>query len=68
MLLSIPLFLRLINHVMKRGAASANTLGVIAVMYSGFGVILQLARGCDDENNTLVAATATGMLYRSTGK
>lgn len=53
---------------MKKSAASANTLGVIAVMYSGIGVILQLARGVDDEVNTLTAATTTGMLFRSTSR
>jgi len=58
---------QVLNHVMKRGAGSANILGTVAVMYSGFGVLLQLVRGVDDELNTLVAATATGLLYRSTG-
>lgn len=53
---------------MKRGAATANTLGVVAVMYSGFGVLFSWLRGCDDELNTLGAATTTGMLFRSTSK
>lgn len=57
---------QLINHVMKQGAANANTLGVLAVMYSGFGVVLSWARGADDELNTLAAGTATGLLYKST--
>lgn len=57
---------QLINHVMKQGAANANTLGVLAVMYSGFGVVLSYARGADDELNTLAAGTATGLLYKST--
>lgn len=57
---------RLINHVMKQGAATANTLGSITVMYSAFGVLLQFTRGEDDEINTLAAASATGLLYRST--
>lgn len=51
---------------MKQGSATANTLGAITVMYSGFGVILQYARGEDDEINTLLAGTATGLLYKST--
>lgn len=59
---------RLLNHVMKQGSSTANTLGTLAVMYSGFGVLLQWARGEDDEINTLIAGTATGMLYKSTGK
>ncbi|KAG8185713.1 hypothetical protein JTE90_000702 [Oedothorax gibbosus] len=58
---------QLLNHISKRGAGLANTLGVVAVMYSGFGAILQLARGVDDEINTVVAGTATGLLYKSTG-
>jgi import inner membrane translocase subunit TIM23 len=62
------MFYRLLNHVTKQGAATANTLGVIAVMYSGFGVIFSWARGCDDELNTLAAAAATGMLFKSTSK
>ncbi|XP_065215164.1 mitochondrial import inner membrane translocase subunit Tim23 [Planococcus citri] len=56
---------QLLNHVMKRGAATANTLGVIAVMYSAFGVLLSCIR-TDDEYNTLAAATASGLLFRST--
>lgn len=57
---------QLINHTMKKGAASANTLGVIALMYSGFGTILSYARNAEDELNTLAAASLTGMLYKST--
>ncbi len=51
---------------MKQGARSANSLGVIAVMYSGFGVTLSWLRGEEDELNTLTAATATGLLFKST--
>lgn len=50
---------------MKQGAATANTLGTIAVMYSAFGVLLQWARGEDDEFNTIAAGGATGLLYKS---
>uniref|UniRef100_A0A1B6E9L1 Mitochondrial import inner membrane translocase subunit TIM23 n=1 Tax=Clastoptera arizonana TaxID=38151 RepID=A0A1B6E9L1_9HEMI len=57
----------MINHVMKQGAASANALGVVAVMYSGFGVLLAWARETEDDLNTLTAATATGLLYRCQG-
>lgn len=58
---------QMLNFVTKRGAASAQSLGVIALMYSLFGVGLQLARGEDDEFNTLTAATATGLLYKASG-
>lgn len=53
---------------MKNGASVANTFGVVSLMYSGFGVILSYARGTDDSWNTLAAATATGMLFKSTGQ
>ncbi|CAD7086244.1 unnamed protein product [Hermetia illucens] len=56
---------QLLNHVMKQGSATANTLGTLAVMYSAFGVLLQWARGTDDELNTVIASTSTGLLYKS---
>ncbi|XP_055355408.1 mitochondrial import inner membrane translocase subunit Tim23-like, partial [Paramacrobiotus metropolitanus] len=57
---------QILNYVSKRGASYANGLGVLAVMYSGFGVIISKLRGTDDELNTLMAGTATGLLYKST--
>lgn len=51
---------------MKQGSGTANTLGALSVMYSAFGVILQFVRGKDDETNTVLAGTATGLLYKST--
>nr|SVE70718.1 EOG090X0ESA [Daphnia similis]SVE71344.1 EOG090X0ESA [Daphnia similis]SVE71976.1 EOG090X0ESA [Daphnia similis]SVE72603.1 EOG090X0ESA [Daphnia similis] len=57
---------QLINYIMKQGAGSANTLGVAAVMYSAFGVGLSWLRDTEDEINTLAAASATGLLYKST--
>ncbi|XP_043465564.1 mitochondrial import inner membrane translocase subunit Tim23 isoform X1 [Leptopilina heterotoma] len=57
---------QLINHVVKHGASMANTLGVVSVMYTCFGVFLSYVRGHDDSINTLAAATATGMLFKST--
>ena len=36
-------------------------------MYSGFGVMVSKARGADDEINTVLAGTATGLLYKSSG-
>ncbi|KAF8783463.1 Mitochondrial import inner membrane like protein [Argiope bruennichi] len=56
-----------LNHITKRGAGTANTLGVVAVMYSGFGVLFSWLRGVDDEVNTIAAGTATGLLYKSSG-
>lgn len=52
---------------MKKGSATANTFGSVAVIYSAFGVILSWVRGTDDDLNTITAATATGLLYKSTG-
>ena len=52
---------------MKHGSSLANTFGVVSVMYSGFGVLFSWARGTDDSLNTMAAATATGMLFKSTG-
>lgn len=57
---------QILNFVTKKGASSAQTLGVIALMYSIFGVAVSKARGADDELNTLGAATATGLLFKST--
>ncbi|XP_005092534.1 mitochondrial import inner membrane translocase subunit Tim23 [Aplysia californica] len=56
---------QLLNFITKGGASTAQTLGVVALMYSVFGVILSQGRGVDDELNTVVAGTATGMLYKS---
>jgi import inner membrane translocase subunit TIM23 len=55
------------NFVAKQGASSAQSLGVIALMYSIFGVVLSKARGVDDEVNTIAAGTSTGFLYKIAG-
>lgn len=57
---------QVLNFITKKGASSAQSLGVIALMYSIFGVAVSKLRGADDELNTLGAATATGLLYKST--
>ncbi|GAB6028551.1 hypothetical protein CHUAL_002694 [Chamberlinius hualienensis] len=54
---------QMLNIITKQGASSANLL---AVMYSAFGCALSALRGTDDELNTLTAATATGLLFKST--
>lgn len=61
-------YFRIINHVVKHGTSTANTFGSIAVIYSAFGVLLQFVRGTDDDLNTVVSATATGLLYKSAGE
>ena len=40
---------------------------VAALMYSVFGVVLWWGRGVEDELNTVVAGTATGLLYKCSG-
>lgn len=55
---------QMLNFIGKQGASSAQTLGVIALMYSAIGVILSKSRGVEDELNTLTAGTATGLLYK----
>lgn len=57
---------QLLNHVMKQGSATANTLGTLAVMYAAFGTLLQYGRGEDDDVNTVIAGTVTGLFYKST--
>jgi mitochondrial import inner membrane translocase subunit TIM23 len=57
---------QLLNHVMKQGSATANTLGTIAVLYSAFGVLLSWARGEEDEINTIAAGALSGLMYKST--
>ncbi|KAF2881837.1 hypothetical protein ILUMI_24338 [Ignelater luminosus] len=57
---------QMLNHIMKKGSATANTLGSIAVIYSACGVVLSWTRGTDDDLNTIAAATLTGCLYKST--
>ncbi|KAL5017866.1 hypothetical protein ScPMuIL_003588 [Solemya velum] len=56
---------QMLNFITKQGASSAQSLGVLALMYSIFGVLLSWGRGKDDEFNTLTAGTATGLLYKS---
>jgi import inner membrane translocase subunit TIM23 len=58
----------MLNFVAKQGASSAQSLGVLALMYSAFGVVIGWARGVEDELNTLTAGTATGLLYKSSCK
>ncbi|XP_043661641.1 mitochondrial import inner membrane translocase subunit Tim23 isoform X2 [Drosophila teissieri] len=57
---------QLINHIMKQGSGTANTLGTLTVLYSACGVLLQFFRGEDDHINTVIAGSATGLLYKST--
>lgn len=56
---------QMLNFIAKQGASSAQTLGVIALMYSIFGIVVSKSRGAEDELNTLAAGTLTGLLFKS---
>nr|KAI8767127.1 mitochondrial import inner membrane translocase subunit Tim23-like; partial [Biomphalaria glabrata] len=58
---------QMLNFITKGGASTAQTLGVVALMYSVFGVVYSWGRGVDDELNTVAAGTSTGVLYKSSG-
>ncbi|XP_071953555.1 mitochondrial import inner membrane translocase subunit Tim23-like [Antedon mediterranea] len=56
---------QMLTLVTKQGASAANAVGVVAVMYSILGLGISWGRGTEDEINTISAATATGLLYKS---
>ncbi|MEE6488642.1 hypothetical protein FKM82_015300 [Ascaphus truei] len=64
---SKPKNVQILNMVTRQGALWANTLGSLALLYSAFGVIIEKTRGAEDDLNTVVAGSMTGMLYKSTG-
>ncbi|XP_046885960.1 mitochondrial import inner membrane translocase subunit Tim23 isoform X2 [Hypomesus transpacificus] len=64
---SKPRNVQILNMVTRQGATWANTLGSVALLYSVFGVVIEKARGAEDDVNTVVAGTMTGMLYKSPG-
>lgn len=64
---SKPRNVQILNMVTRQGATWANTLGSVALLYSVFGVAIEKARGAEDDINTVVAGTMTGMLYKSPG-
>ncbi|KAL4641175.1 mitochondrial import inner membrane translocase subunit Tim23 [Arapaima gigas] len=64
---SKPRNVQILNLVTRQGATWANTLGSVALLYSAFGVVIEMARGAEDDINTVAAGTLTGILYKSTG-
>lgn len=54
---------QLLNYVTKNGANTANTFGVIAVVYSIIGVGLSFVNESQDDLNSLISGTSTGLLY-----
>ncbi|XP_071400729.1 mitochondrial import inner membrane translocase subunit Tim23 [Centroberyx affinis] len=63
---SKPRNVQILNMVTRQGASWANTLGSVALLYSIFGVVIEKARGAEDDINTVAAGTLTGMLFKST--
>ncbi|KAL1236638.1 Mitochondrial import inner membrane translocase subunit [Trichinella spiralis] len=55
---------QMLNYVVKHSQSSATSFGAVAVIYSAIGVLLSYTRKADDELNTIVAGTATGLLYK----
>lgn len=56
---------QMLNSIAKGGASTAQTLGIVALMYSIFGTVIAKTRDVEDELNTLTAATLTGFLFKS---
>lgn len=55
----------MLNYIVKHSASAARPLGILMLYYSGFGVLCStIRRGADDELNTVISATLTGLLYR----
>lgn len=57
---------QIINYTLKSGASVSNSLGSIAVIYSGLYCLLSLAREEDDEVKSLITGAVTGLLFKST--
>lgn len=55
-----------LNGCTRRGPFVANSLGIIALMYSSFDALIAKARGEEDAFNSIGAAVATGMVFKST--
>ncbi|XP_038218252.1 mitochondrial import inner membrane translocase subunit Tim23 [Zerene cesonia] len=57
---------QLINYVMKQGTTTGCTFGILASFYSTMALGVTWIRDQEDTANTFIAATATGVLYKST--
>lgn len=44
------------------------SFAIAALLYSVFGVVIEKARGAEDDINTVAAGTLTGMLFKSGGR
>lgn len=54
---------QMLNYITKNGANTANAFGTVAVIYSVIGVGLSFVQESNDDMNTLLSATTTGLLY-----
>jgi len=54
------------NYTLKSGASVSNSLGSIAVIYSGLYCLLSLAHEENDEIKSMVTGAVTGALFKST--
>ncbi|XP_053392456.1 mitochondrial import inner membrane translocase subunit Tim23-like [Mercenaria mercenaria] len=57
---------QMLNFIAKQGASSAQAFGTVAFMYSAIDTSLSLLGSPDEDLNTVISGTATGLLYKST--
>jgi len=55
-----------LNGVTRRGPFFANSLAVVALMYGCTNFAVEKIRGSEDEINSVIAGTTTGLLFRCT--
>ncbi|XP_037943373.1 mitochondrial import inner membrane translocase subunit Tim23-like [Teleopsis dalmanni] len=57
----------LLNYILKEGAGISNTLAVFGIIYTGASLLVDKLRPeKDDDFNMVLAATSTGLFYKST--
>jgi import inner membrane translocase subunit TIM23 len=56
-----------LNGCTRRGPFVANSLGVLALMYSTLDYGIGKLREKDDQYNSIAAAVSTGVIFKSTG-
>lgn len=64
----LPPFYSVLNGCTRRGPFVANSLGVLALMYSALDSGIGKLRDKEDEYNSIAAAVSTGVIFKSTGK
>ena len=56
-----------LNGCTRRGPFVANSLGVLALMYSTLDYGIGKLRDKEDQYNSIAAAVSTGVIFKSTG-